>query len=191
MCDKGRPERVEDADDDVWEEGFDDGPAERIELDREWETRHQQFYNVRVWLLHDFCEAGHLHAAAAAAQPPPSSPAAAATAAAAAALHITHITRLWFAFLQSGYREGLDEGKELTLQCGFNAGVCSVCIMSLYAARLAADCLSSLLYIDCCCQQPQQAWGPWSVLFMHSANHDCRKREFTRQPQAMHACVAG
>lgn len=48
MCDKGRPERVADADDDVWEEGLDDGPAERTELDREWETRHQQFYNVRV-----------------------------------------------------------------------------------------------------------------------------------------------
>lgn len=64
MCAKEQPTAA--ADDDVWGEGDSDTP-EQAALDREWETRHQQFYN-------------------------------------------------------SGYRDGLDEGKELTLQHGFNAG---------------------------------------------------------------------
>jgi hypothetical protein len=33
------------ADDDVWGEGDSDTP-EQAALDREWEARHQQFYNV-------------------------------------------------------------------------------------------------------------------------------------------------
>ncbi|WIA30877.1 hypothetical protein OEZ86_000932 [Tetradesmus obliquus] len=64
MCANEQPTAA--ADDDVWGEGDSDTP-EQAALDREWETRHQQFYN-------------------------------------------------------SGYRDGLDEGKELTLQHGFNAG---------------------------------------------------------------------
>eukprot|EP00878_Enallax_costatus_P017661 GHUV01018555.1.p1 GENE.GHUV01018555.1~~GHUV01018555.1.p1 ORF type:complete len:154 (+),score=52.50 GHUV01018555.1:162-623(+) len=67
MCAKEEPV-VAPAVDDVWGDDSDDGAsAERSQLDREWEARHQHFYNT-------------------------------------------------------GYREGLDEGKELTLQLGFNFG---------------------------------------------------------------------
>lgn len=49
MCAKEQPTAA--ADDDVWGEGDSDTP-EQAALDREWETRHQQFYNVSYVLTY-------------------------------------------------------------------------------------------------------------------------------------------
>lgn len=42
MCAKEQPTAV----DDVWGDGDSDTPEQA--LDREWEARHHQFYNVRI-----------------------------------------------------------------------------------------------------------------------------------------------
>lgn len=57
MCANDGPPRAGPAADDVWADSDDDGPeltpaarssAQRSQLDREWETRKQQYYNVRT-----------------------------------------------------------------------------------------------------------------------------------------------
>ena len=81
-------------DGDVWGDASDSGD-ERGELSREWESRRQQFYNVS------------------------------AIGACAPCMHrvpspiLSRRRRL----AQAGYLEGLEEGKEVTLQQGFNTGV--------------------------------------------------------------------
>lgn len=47
MC--AKEETQQPAVDDVWDDDSDDGThTERAQLNREWDARHQQFYNVNI-----------------------------------------------------------------------------------------------------------------------------------------------
>ncbi len=80
--------------DDPWGGAAEDGPAEQDELSREWAARREHFYNVR--------EA-------------PCVPRGVPLTLPQQLLHSADAA-------QSGYREGLDEGKGETIQQGFDAG---------------------------------------------------------------------
>ena len=68
-------------------------PSQRNELDREWDLRREQHYNVSRLCDMVFSILDE---------------------------HVISYTNL-----QSGYREGLDQGKEQTLQQGFDSGTAS------------------------------------------------------------------
>ena len=89
------------SDDDVWGEHDDTEAAEQEELSREWLSRRQQYWNVRI-----------------SSHPPLLQP---------AQIHFMNdkasIKKLTSKLCwQSGYREGMDEDKGETVQEGFNTG---------------------------------------------------------------------
>ncbi|KAF8068276.1 hypothetical protein HT031_001963 [Scenedesmus sp. PABB004] len=104
MCAReSAPEPVDDGDD-VWGgDSSSEGGEGRAELGREWEARRSTFYNVR-------CCTQPLVARRALAQPLEHGPTPAL------------LPRPLLPPPQTGFREGMDEGRELTLAHGFNAG---------------------------------------------------------------------
>ena len=132
--------------DDLW---ADDGPSPsaKDELSREWDARREKFFNVRRTLsrqrlLVHAC-ASMAGASSAAARPPPmrSPHLSLSSAAAPAPPHACDPTPACALPWQSGYREGLEEGKGAYLQQGFNAGAkhsACACTAHAHAAREAA-----------------------------------------------------
>jgi hypothetical protein len=126
---------------DIWDEA---APDREPELNREWESRHQQFYNVRFYahgVLLGIVTLKHCGKACCSnnmlwvrARRPCSAHGCLVCLVLwctghsqlqhglGAAMVCRVIANNGWCLVQSGYREGLDEGMAATLQDGFNAG---------------------------------------------------------------------